>query len=149
MLAAGTTVAYFPDTGRTIRVTTDPDHLLAVATTPSPIGRDWAACARLRCQPIGFIDHRWAVPSFTPIAPEARCGSEAAAWAKLARKGLDAYYHVLKGYELDPGDGIIANPDPAWVDDEPATALLRGRWGAGVGVLQPPFCYLSAGSSRK
>lgn len=35
---------------------------------------------------------------------------------EVARKAVAAHYHVLKGHVLDPADGILANPEPVWLD---------------------------------
>lgn len=113
-LAPGSVVGYFPHAGGSIRIrageidgtqlhvdgSADP-HLAAEA---SAAGRSW--------EPIGLISHRVA-PLFRPTGADVPWLEEA---DELARKGVDLYYYVVKGYVTNPADEIIAAAEPEWIE---------------------------------
>ena len=118
-LADEALIGYFPHRQAAIRLNAGNDLTLTVHASPRSLPSDFAACAALPWQRIGTIAHRWALPTFT-------WASDITPWIDdtddLARKGLAAYYNVLKGHVLDPADGITVDPDPQWADTG-ATAI--------------------------
>jgi hypothetical protein len=121
VLSEGCVVAYLPHEGFAIRVTAGNEASLAdeitldVAAAPGPLPHSFVTCTELPWEPIGWIRYRWIMPTFwweTGVNPWFANADDVAA------KGFAAYHHVHKGYELNPEDGIIANPAPVWTIPE-------------------------------
>src|SRR5690606_7342677 len=112
-LADNALIGYFPHHGAAIRLNAGND--VTVYACRGPLPSDFTACAALPWRQIGTITHRWGRPSFT-------WRQGVTSWLEdtndLARKGLAAYYNVLKGHVLDPADGIVVTSDPQWAKVE-------------------------------
>jgi hypothetical protein len=111
-LATGTVIGYFWHEGHTIGIAKQSTNVLRVGACEGPIPGGFDRCMRLNVQPIGVINHRW--------DNVFKWDDEVAAYfddtGQVARKGADAYYHVLKGEALDPDDHIVINPAPQWIE---------------------------------
>jgi hypothetical protein len=121
VLSDGCVVAYLPHEGFAIRVSAGNESslsseiILDIAAVPGPLPHSFVECVGLPWEPIGWISHRWLMPAFDweiGVYPWFANADDVAA------KGFAAYHHVHKGYELNPSDGIIANPAPVWTTPE-------------------------------
>lgn len=112
-LADNALIGYFPHQQAAIRLSAGSD--VTVHACHGPLPSDFDACAALPWRKIGTITHRWGQPAFT-------WRQGVTSWIEdtddLARKGLAAYYNVLKGYVLDPADDIVVTSDPQWAKAE-------------------------------
>lgn len=124
LLAAGCIIAYFPHGDHIIQVSAgaetsvSADVLLDVAVADGPMPFSFMECLDRNWREVGYLSHRWAMPAFTwdqGVIPSFDAVEDVAA------KGFAAYYHLHKGYELNPEDGIIANPVPVWTNVETTT----------------------------
>lgn len=124
VLAAGCTIAYFPHGDLVIRVGVGEETgvstevLLDVAVAPGPMPYSFMGCLDRGWREVGYISHRWLMPAFGWDNGVAPCFE---AVDDVAAKGFAAYYHLHKGYELKPEDGIVANPAPIWTNVEIAS----------------------------
>lgn len=121
VLAAGCIIAYFPHGDQVIRVSAGAetgvatDVILDVAVADGPMPHSFMGGLDWDWRDVGYITHRWVMPAFSWDNGVAPCFE---AVEDVAAKGFAAYYHLHKGYELKPDDGIMPNPVPIWTNVE-------------------------------